>query len=569
MVSSKEFFATWQHSLSADFQQDGVPAKSDSWVTETAKIAMNGEASVVALSGDNSVFAVGVGHEIHVYGVATSQLLQTLREHAGNKIKRLQFQPGGRKIAAGSTRLMPDKYEDMVRVWNLDTPANPSGHLDGAIEAAVAAASSNLSQHWSPEDLEAVDLRTELAKIIGSGQITLDVKHGRVFRGNLPSYSQNPFTHDGRSLLYLPGNNDVVVLDVDTFSERFRLTGHTDNIIWAEPSPNDKVVATSCWDKTVRIWSMDSGEPIHVLQGSTNQNWAGAFSPDGELVAAGSGDQMVRIWRVGTGELLHTLGGYDRWIRSLSFSPDSLHLAAAAGGGTLRVFDVASGGCQQHWQVNIDVRLAVVFIEIGGVRYTGRGDLFFSSTEGRVFGPRIFCGTAIEYKASAILAHTQDPALVSSPNSPYLLAMVNAVSSTEFFATWQHSLSADFQQDGVPAKSDSWVTETAKIAMNGEALVVALSGDNSVFAVGVGHEIHVYDVATSQLLQTLREHAGNKIEKLKFQPGGRKIAAGSMRLLPGKYETMMRVWDLDVPANPSKHLDDAIEAAVAAASSNL
>ncbi|KAF8179071.1 hypothetical protein K438DRAFT_1725995, partial [Mycena galopus ATCC 62051] len=141
--------------------------------------------------------------------------------------------------------------------------------------------------------------------------------------------------------------------------------------------------------------------------------------------------------------------------------------------------------------------------------------------------------------------------------------MATFVTSTEFFATWQHSLSADFQQDGVPAKSDSWVTETAKIAINGEASVVALSEDNSVFAVGVGHEIHVYDVATSQLLQTLREHAGNKIEKLKFQPGGRKIAAGSMRLLRRKYETMMRVWDLDAPANPSEHLDDAIEAAVA------
>ncbi|KAJ7814686.1 quinon protein alcohol dehydrogenase-like superfamily [Mycena olivaceomarginata] len=134
---------------------------------------------------------------------------------------------------------------------------------------------------------------------------------------------------------------------------------------------------------------MESGELIHVLEGATMQSWAGAFSPDSALIASGAGDKIVRIWRVDTGELVHTLSGFTRWIRSLAFSPDGGHLAAGAAGGTLRVFDVASGACEQSWQVDLqDDRSAATFIEISGVRYTARGDLFFRSSEGRVFGYR-------------------------------------------------------------------------------------------------------------------------------------------------------------------------------------
>ncbi|KAF8214649.1 WD40-repeat-containing domain protein [Mycena galopus ATCC 62051] len=150
--------------------------------------------------------------------------------------------------------------------------------------------------------------------------------------------------------------------------------------MWAETSPNGTVVATSSWDKTVRIWSMESGKLIHILRGARGQSWAGAFSPNGELVAAGAGDGMVRIWRIDTGELLHTLGDFRGWVRSLSFSLDGRQLAAGASGGTLKVFNVESGERELNWQTPS--------YEILNVQYTLRGDLFFSSTDGSIFGYR-------------------------------------------------------------------------------------------------------------------------------------------------------------------------------------
>ncbi|KAJ6580917.1 WD40-repeat-containing domain protein [Mycena capillaripes] len=390
-ITYEEFFATWKHSLSADFQQNGVPARSEpSWVTETTKVAMNDKPGVATLSGNKSLLAVSVGHEIHVYDMATSALLHTFPGHTGYKIEKLEFHPRGRKIAVASSGTRRQKTtESIVQVWDLDTPSNPSDHLDDAVKAAVTAASSTLLQHWSVEDVESVNLQTEITEIFARGQVAVDMRNGHIVLGDLPSFGSSPFSHDGCSLLYLADRISVVVLDVDALKERFRLSGHTGSIMWAETSPSDKIVATSSWDKTVRIWSMETGEVIHVLEGAKIQSWAGAFSPDGTLIAVGAGDKMARMWRVDTGELLHTLGGFDDWVRSLSFSPDNLHLAAGAGKGTLRIFDVESGESEQTWQIDIEThRHAGAFTEVSGVHYTPRGDLFFRSSEGRVFGYR-------------------------------------------------------------------------------------------------------------------------------------------------------------------------------------
>ncbi|KAF7344991.1 Wd-40 repeat protein [Mycena venus] len=356
MTSS--IFAKWKHSLSADSQQDGVPARSEPWTTETAKMAMKDRPRAAAFSDDNSLLAVGVGHEIHVYDMVTSALLRTLPGRAGYTIEKLEFQPRGRKIAAGSSEKRHQKStESIVEVWDLEAPGERSGHLDEAVKAAVAAASSILLQHWSVEDLESVNMQTEMMEIIASGQVALDVRNGRVVLGKLSGFEARAFSPDGRSLLYFPDRHNVVVLDVDTLTERSCLSGHTDAVMWAETSPNNKVVATSSWDKTVRIWSMETGETIHVLEGATEQSWGGAFSPDGELVAAGAGDKMARIWRVDTGELLHTLGGFGGWVRNISFSPDGLHLAAGiSASGPLRVFDVKSGEFEQTWQMALETR---------------------------------------------------------------------------------------------------------------------------------------------------------------------------------------------------------------------
>ncbi|KAF7355894.1 Wd-40 repeat protein [Mycena venus] len=327
---------------------------------------------------DNTLVATVVEREIRVHDVGSARLLRTLRGHTGF-ISALEFQPGGSKLVSGST-VFGCSSEQAVRVWDLDA-SEPNISIDAA-KAAVTGASPILLQHWSAEDIESANLQENIAEVILKTQMKVDVRNGRAFFGELPHFEARAFGRDGSSLLYLPHRQTVALVDMDTVTERFRLTdnGHTDAVMWAETSPNGTVVATSSWDKTVRIWSMESGKLVHILRGARGQSWAGAFSPNGELVAAGAGDGMVRIWRIDTGELLHTLGDFRGWVRSLSFSPDSRHLAAGASGGTLKIFNVESGEQELHWPT--------FSRELLNVQYTFGGDLFFSSTDGGVFGYR-------------------------------------------------------------------------------------------------------------------------------------------------------------------------------------
>ncbi|KAJ6507465.1 quinon protein alcohol dehydrogenase-like superfamily [Mycena vulgaris] len=333
LATPHNVFKAWEP-LADDFQQNGVPAAyaTEPWISEVGRLQFNrDDICIAALSPDNARSAAVVERKICVFTASTGELLHTLRGHAGY-IRALEFHPGGRKLASGSSINGQDR-EELVRVWELDR--------DGA---------------------------------------------GRAFSGTLPNFEAGAFSCDGQSLLYLPNRTTVAVLDVATLTERFRLAGHTDAVVWAETSPNNSVIATSSWDETVRLWSMASGETLHILRGETNQSWACAFPPECAVIAAGAGNGSVRIWHVDTGELLPTLDGFRGWVRSLAFSPDGRHLAAGASRGTLRVFNVGSGESEQKWQIK-EVRTPMQ-AEVRCVQYTARGDLFYSSTERCIFGYR-------------------------------------------------------------------------------------------------------------------------------------------------------------------------------------
>ncbi|KAJ6458229.1 quinon protein alcohol dehydrogenase-like superfamily [Mycena sanguinolenta] len=383
-LRSNDFTPSWKDSLSADFQQNGVATGSEPWVTEVTKIAVGGETRVVVLSADGSTLAAGVGDEIHVYDTATSELLSTLRGYAGYTVENLEFHPRGRRLAATHTRYSPQGLQALVRVWDLDAPPHSLDNLEDAANEVLTAASPILLQRYSTEDLESADPRSQIAQIMSAAQAAADVRNGRVLSGTLPSFGARVFSHDGRSLLYLPDRKIVAVVDAATLTERFQLTGHFDGIMWAETSPDDKVVATSSWDRTVRIWSMESGSRAE------GQSWAGAFSPDGDLIAAGAGDGMVRIWGIDSGQLLFTFGGFNGWVRSLAFSPDGLQLAAGSGGGELRIIDLKPWEGPQSYQIDAEKtgRSAGSFLEVVGVQYTSRGDLFGCASDGHIFGYR-------------------------------------------------------------------------------------------------------------------------------------------------------------------------------------
>jgi WD40 repeat protein len=167
--------------------------------------------------------------------------------------------------------------------------------------------------------------------------------------------------------------------------------------MWVGASPDGRLLATSSWDRTVKIWDLQDGSLVNTLEGTEGQNWSGSWSPDGRLVAVGSGDRTVRVWEALSGNVVQVPGEegdmFSGWVRGLGFDPSGgQSLVASSWGGTVRVFDVGSGECTNLYQIDLAASspfprwASASFTEIYTLKYAPSpgGRFAFKPTDGRL-----------------------------------------------------------------------------------------------------------------------------------------------------------------------------------------
>lgn len=117
-------------------------------------------------------------------------------------------------------------------------------------------------------------------------------------------------------------------------------------------SPDGKILATSGIGKTVKLWDTGAwraaGMPKrwrwapNILRGHAGITIGLAFSPDGKTLASGSTDSTVKLWNVATKQEVATLKGHKGPIWALAFSPDGRTIASGSIDTTIRLWRAAS-----------------------------------------------------------------------------------------------------------------------------------------------------------------------------------------------------------------------------------
>ena len=112
-------------------------------------------------------------------------------------------------------------------------------------------------------------------------------------------------------------------------------------------SSDGKKIASGSWDKTVRVWNLETGECIKTFEGHNDVVRSVCFSSDGKKIASGGGyyDKTVRVWNVETGECIKTFEGHNDVARSVCFSSDGKKIASGSCDKTVRVWHVETGEC--------------------------------------------------------------------------------------------------------------------------------------------------------------------------------------------------------------------------------
>jgi WD40 repeat protein len=137
---------------------------------------------------------------------------------------------------------------------------------------------------------------------------------------------------------------------VETRSTRLErvLTGHTGAATSSAFTPDGQSVISGGIDKTVRQWTLATGQSPRSFAGPTDAVTGVAVSGDGTRVAAVSADKSVRVWNVADGVLVGAVT-VPAPIRRLVAAADGARFATAGDEPLVRLFEFASGRELQHW----------------------------------------------------------------------------------------------------------------------------------------------------------------------------------------------------------------------------
>lgn len=186
-------------------------------------------------------------------------------------------------------------------------------------------------------------------------------------KGHEAEISDIAYARESKLLASSSFDGTIKLWDGETRSLVDTLRGHEGKVRSVSISPDESTLASSGEDGTIRLWHLaERGEGRVFQQGLPS--WSDVrFSPDGHTLASdGKDNSSVAIWDIETGKKIHNLALGDREPETFAFSPDGSFLAVSShrwvdegnssktGEGYLSLWDTATG--RRMWSFVADPR---------------------------------------------------------------------------------------------------------------------------------------------------------------------------------------------------------------------
>jgi WD40 repeat protein len=230
---------------------------------------------------------------IRIWNLESGTSMRELLGHSDD-VSSISLSPAGDRLVSGSA-------DKTIRVWRTDTWDQVrllEGHTSNVYRVA-----------WSAKDSQFASCSKDGTTVVWDG-ITLTTKWRSRRTGRRSRPSSVAWSPSGRLLCVTSFDGTVSIwtwINGDCDPSSIDLTHHSDVVRSATFSSDERLLASSSGDDTVRLWRTDTWQPVGQFDEPTAKYWPQgiAFHPNRPILATfGERDRLIRIWRLDVDALL-------------------------------------------------------------------------------------------------------------------------------------------------------------------------------------------------------------------------------------------------------------------------
>lgn len=296
----------------------------------------------------------------------------------------------------------------------------------------------------------------------------------------------------------------VRVWDLETGKEIRQLLGHS-RCVRALQFDDAKLV-TGAMDNTLKIWNYHTGQCIRTLEGHTGGVLSLHFL-DSRIMASGSTDNTIRVWNFEAGECC-TLLGHTEWVNSVRICYDGNMLVSSSDDATIRLWDLQSRSCVRIYRGHV-----------------GQVQVALPSLHG--FTHRLNTASILEQSAAAAAGSSSEPRRTTQDNKT---TTPTTTTPSPLTRPGCAPLDRNITHEAISSPSNVQPFSSSSASLSAEP-----SDSPIIMSSSLDNTIKIWDSKSGKCLRTLFGHV----------QGIWGLAFDKLRIVSGSHDKTLRVWDTE------------------------